>query len=623
MEIQPGRPSVNAGTVLTRIRQARKDRINLLVFPELAVPGYLLGDEWEYESFLRECESCADEIRRASGNMTVIFGSVGVDWNRRNEDGRIRKYNALFVAHNRKFIGPEGSGCNFVIKTLSPNYREFDETRHFFDLRKLALEQDKPVRKLIKPVKAGRLRLGCVLCEDGWDADYAVSPLQLLAAEKSDLFINCSSSPYTFNKNHKRNRVFLNKLPALKRPLLYVNNVGIQNNGKTVFSFDGCSTIYDAKGNSIECPVPFEDTTLTADIAPAASAQFEKKAEPEQDTIADIHRAIIYGSQKFLKLCRIERVVIGVSGGIDSAVVAALYSRILPPDRILAVNMPGQFNSMTTRNLARDLVRNLGCLYAEIPITESIELTRAQMGSIDVSSIDGSIKTHLELSGFMMENVQARDRSARILSALAAAFGAGFTCNANKSEMTVGYGTFYGDIAGFLANISDLWKMEVYELARHINSISGRQIIPQGILDVTPSAELSPAQNVDEKKGDPIIYPYHDLIFKLWVERWNRVSPEEILTWYAKGTLAAETGYAGDINDLFPTAAAFIADLERWWNLYQGVAVAKRIQAPPVLAVKRRAFGFDHREAQMGARYTSKYNRLKERLLKKAAGHRS
>jgi NAD+ synthase (glutamine-hydrolysing) len=239
----------------------------------------------------------------------------------------------------------------------------------------------------------------------------------------------------------------------------------------------------------------------------------------------------------------------------------------------------------------------------------------AQINGLTIKTIDGKMEQKLTLSGFMQENIQARDRSSRILAALASAFGGAFTCNANKSEMTVGYTTIYGDLGGYLAPISDLWKGEVYELAEYLNQeIFHREFIPCGSIDIVPSAELSENHNVDEGKGDPLIYPYHDRLFQSWVEWWNRATPEEILTWYAEGSLAKKLGFDGKISDIFPTAAEFIADLERWWNLYQGMGVAKRIQAPPVLAVKRRAFGFDHREAQMAPHYTQKYKILKKSI---------
>lgn len=617
MEVRPGRPDENCATVLDRIGAARADGVGLLVFPEMCIPGYLIADEWERDAFLRECEACADEVRRASEGMTVVFGSVGLDWTRRNEDGRVRKYNALFVAEDGAFVGPAGGPYPFVIKTLLPNYREFDDSRHFYDARKLAIEENRPLHDLVTPVRSRRCgSIGGVLCEDGWDMDYNASPLRMLARHACDLYVNISASPYTVSKNHKRHRVFAAQADALGRPLLYVNHVGIQNNGKTVFCFDGASCVYDGHGHVLETPGPFADTTLTVDLAPGGSGAFGEPVRPQPDTIADIHAALAYGTARFMEACGVGRVVVGLSGGVDSAVVAALYRRLLPPDRLLLVNMPGRHNSPTTIGLARELARNLGCLYAEVGIEDSVALTRRQIDGLAVHSPDGRVRTTLALSDLAVENVQARDRSSRILAAVASAFGGVFTCNANKSEATVGYTTLYGDLGGYLAGIADLWKTEVYDLARHLNAaVFGREVIPEGILRLTPSAELSPAQNVDEGKGDPLVYPYHDCLFRSWVEWWHRATPEEALRWYRDGELESRLGYAGKVSDVFADTAAFVADLERWWGLYQGMGVAKRIQAPPVLAVKRRAFGFDHRESQMGARYTRAYRNMRDALL--------
>jgi NAD+ synthase (glutamine-hydrolysing) len=185
--------------------------------------------------------------------------------------------------------------------------------------------------------------------------------------------------------------------------------------------------------------------------------------------------------------------------------------------------------------------------------------------------------------------------------------------------LTVGSSTLYGDLGGYLAALGDLWKSEVYSLGRYFNDVVfGREVIPEGIFTVVPSAELSEHQDVDQGKGDPLVYPYHDRLFFSWVQRWNRATPEEVLEWYAEGRLEAELGLKDvDLKALFPDAASFIRDLERWWNLYNGIAVAKRVQAPPVLAVSSRAFGFDHREALGKPFYSSRYLKLRERLLGK------
>jgi NAD+ synthase (glutamine-hydrolysing) len=614
MEVLPGRPRENTTTMLALIEVAKQDQVQLLVFPEMAIPGYLLGDEWERAAFLRECEACGNEIRSAATGLTVIFGNVGLDWRLKNEDGRTRKYNALFVAESGRFIGPIECPYPFVIKTLMPNYREFDDSRYFYDTRKLACELGRPLSKLIAPVVTACGRIGAVLCEDAWDSDYDVSPLKILAKHGVDFVVNASCSPFTFNKNNKRNRVFAAAAARIQRPLIYVNTTGLQNNGKTVFTFDGASCIYDGHGNSIEPLAPYTEGVIDFMMPVGGRQAFGVPIVPAADDVSMLFEAIRYGTRRFMKACGVDRVVVGASGGIDSAVVAAIYGCILPPEHLLLVNMPSQFNSSTTISLARELARNLGCGYMEIPIEESVHHTKTQLSEVEIQW--SGARRKLVLTDFLLENIQARDRSARVLAAIAAAFGGVFTCNANKSEMTVGYTTLYGDLGGYLANIADLWKGEVYALGRYLNThVYQRGVIPEGSFTVVPSAELSAAQAVDKGKGDPLIYPYHDCLFRTWVEDWNRVTPEEILEWYRDGSLEARIGYAGKVNALFPAVREFIADLERWWKQYQGLGVAKRIQAPPVLAVKRRAFGFDHRESQMGPRYTQRYEALKKDLI--------
>lgn len=616
MEVLPGKPWNNTAKVLEQLSAARADNVDLLVFPEMCVPGYLIGDEWEHDAFLRECEACGKEIEQASRGITAVFGNVGLDWSKHNEDGRVRKYNALFVASNGRIHGPEGTGFDFVVKTLLPNYRQFDDSRHFHDLRKVALERDCSLEDLIRPVTVNKLKLGCTLCEDVWEADYGFSPMAALAARSPDIMVNGSCSPYTFNKNSKRVQVFSSQAKRAGCPLLYANNVGIQNNGKTVFTFDGSSCVYDSLGGILAEAPRYEDTTITADIPLDRSKAQSNKAGTEQDTVADLYRAIEYGTRKFMDACGVKKVTVGISGGIDSSVVAAIYRRILAPEDLLLVNMPGEHTSRTTRTLAGELAERLGCLYAVVPISDSVSLTRQQVSGLRVTDMSGAVSTSLELSGAMLENVQARDRSSRVLSAISSAFGGVFTCNGNKAEATVGYATLYGDLAGYLANIADLWKMEVYELGRHLNKdIYPRKVIPDGCFDIRPSAELSPAHDVDRNMGDPLHYPYHDRLFKSWVEAWNRATPEDILEWRMEGALERNIGYEGNLDELFSSRPAFIEDLERWWNLYKGMGLAKRIQAPPVIAVKRRAFGFDHRESQIGPAYTRRYENLKNKYL--------
>ena len=442
-----------------------------------------------------------------------------------------------------------------------------------------------------------------------------------LAAKRPDLVVNLSASPFTRGKRGKRNRVFADKARVLGCPLAYVNCTGIQNNGKTLYTFDGSGTVYGSDGAVLEELPAYEETAKVVEIEGprvrwTSAASVAKNPEP--GSIAEIHAALRYGAREFLASTGLKRVVIGASGGIDSAVSAALFREVLEPRDLLLVNMPSRFNSATTRGLARALADNLGCLYAEVPIEDSLAVARAQLHGLEAFSADGSLHATLKLEGLADENAQARDRGARVLAGAAQAFGAVFSCNANKAELTVGYGTLYGDIAGFLAPLGDLWKGDVYAVGHFLNeSVYGREVIPEGIFDIVPSAELGAHQAVDEGKGDPLHYAYHDRLFFAWVQRWQRATPEEILEWYAAGVLSAELGLPADVDlkKLFPTPADFVADLERWWNLYNGIGVAKRVQAPPVLAVSSRAFGFDHREALGRAVYTERYRELKKKLL--------
>jgi NAD+ synthase (glutamine-hydrolysing) len=608
--------------MLTMIQQAQAQQVELIVFPEMAIPGYLLGDTWEQPSFLRDCEEYGNQIIAASRNICVVFGNVAVDWNKAGDDGRVRKYNACFVAQNGSLCTSNKFPYPFRIKTLHPNYREFDDTRHFYSLRKLAIELGEKTENLLQPVEVtldGRtVNLACILCEDGWCDDYCVKPISTLHENHDlSLIINISNSPFTLGKNNKRNRVFSKQAAETKTPLIYVNTTGLQNNGKTVYTFDGYSTVYNASGQVVAYCPPFVPALQVVELDLATKGDNLPAVEtPDDNGIDSICTALTYGVTEFLHHVGLEKVVIGVSGGIDSAVAAALYASVLGPDKLLLANLPSVYNSTTTKNLAKQLAKNLGARYTVVPIQPAVELTVSQLQAASVEGSDGTRAT-LTVSPFMIENIQARDRSARVLAGLAAAFGGGFTCNANKSELTVGYSTLYGDQAGFLAALGDLWKHQVYALGNYLNTkVYNKDVIPQDVFDIVPSAELSAAQSVDEGKGDPLVYPYHDYLFRAFMEWWNRATPEDILLWYSNNELEERLGCErGLIKHIFKSSSDFIADLERWWKLYSGMGVAKRIQAPPILAVSRRAYGFDHREAQNQPYYTANYYKLKAQLL--------
>ena len=274
-----------------------------------------------------------------------------------------------------------------------------------------------------------------------------------------------------------------------------------------------------------------------------------------------------YAIREWTKRNNIRNVVIGVSGGIDSAVSAALYASVLPRDAITLVNLPGPFTSATTRNLAQQLADNLGIPLRILDITRGVNATRDELTAAGFN-----------VAQPVFENIQARHRG-HLLAAIAASQNGVFACNTNKTEAAVGYGTLYGDIAGWLSLLGDLWKGEVYALGRALNAQN--PVIPEAVFNVKPSAELSAAQDVTQNLGDPFDYPYHDALFRAWVEHGE--TPETCLASWQAGTLATTLAFNGSIP--FSNEAAFAADMQRWWKLHTGIGAVKRLQAPPVLAV--------------------------------------
>lgn len=488
MKIAAGRPDVNTEKILQLIDAAEAQGADVVIFPELAISGKMLGDMIKQKSFVRDCEFCREKIIAAAKDIKIV-------------------------------VGEKFSGAGFDVKF--------------------------------------------------------------------------SSEPFSLDKN-----IYGEKIT---RPTICVGGVGIQNTGKTIYIFNGASAVFNSRGEVVQRAEPFKECLNFIDLE-----EIDKMPALEVPEISEaekIYRTISYGVKNFLEQIGVKKVVIGVSGGIDSAVAAALYAKVIGAENVLLVNMPSVFNSATTKNLSEQLAKNLGCKYFVVPIQESVDWTVKQLEGVGFN-----------VSNFVKENIQARDRSSRILAAIAASVGGVFTCNANKAESTVGYATLYGDAAGFLSALADLWKFQVYALANYMNEkIYGFEAIPQGIIDIVPSAELSTAQNVDEGKGDPLRYPYHDYLLRAFVEM--NLSPEDILQWYATGELEKNIGCeAGLVEKYFPTAQEFIADLERWWKQFKGMGVAKRIQSPPIIAVTNSPYGASF-ESQNGVHFTQKYFALKSKLL--------
>ena len=682
IQVHPGDPATNFQSMMHAIDYAKAVSTDILIFPELCLSGYMVGDLWDQVLFINDCLYYGDEIVKATANtnLTIIFGNVGIDERLRNLDGSLRKYNALYVASKGQLVSNPSQPYPFTIKTLLPCYRYFNEPRHFTSANVVAKERNLSLSDINQPLtictRQGAFTIAPVICEDSWDTNYPDCPTSLMVesakakGQHIDLIVNCSSSPYTIHKQEQRHALFSAQAKQYNTPIAYTNHVGIQNNGKNICIYDGCSTLYDVNGSVVEEVPAFENTvrpTLLKDTVWQPQPTVSLQTESTPTYIPTLFKALQYGIRQFLAQTGIKNIVIGASGGIDSAFNAALYSTVLPPENLYLVNMPSRYNSDMTKDLAYQLAQNIGCHYGVFPIEEGVNDTIAQLEGqtftksplktsshvhkhtlADDATISNSTtdticesqqfttnhteQTHvdtdldtttfLQLSTLAKENIQARDRSSRILAGIASAVNGAFTCNGNKTEFTVGYATMYGDLAGFLAVTGDVWKTDVYALARYMNEyIFKREVIPQGSIDVVPSAELSDAQDVTQGLGDPLQYEYHDCLFRAFVEGTphtlphQRLTPEDILCAYEKGTLEHLLGLPHPVSHYFTSTDQFINDLERWWKSFNGLAVAKRIQSPPLFLVSERAFGTDLSESQLKPYFSRTYHIIKERVL--------
>ena len=686
IQVHPGEPATNFQSMMQAIDYAKAVSTDILIFPELCLSGYMVGDLWDQVPFINDCLYYGEELVKATANtnLTIIFGNVGVDETLRNLDGSLRKYNALYVASKGQLVSNPSQPYPFTIKTLLPCYRYFNEPRHFTSANVVAKERNLSLSDINQPLtismRHGAFTIAPVICEDSWDTHYPDCPTSLMVesaktkGQHIDLIVNCSSSPFTIHKQEQRHALFSAQAKQYHTPIAYTNHVGIQNNGKNICIYDGCSTLYDVNGSIVEEVPAFENTvrpTLLKDtLWQLISHNNTNHIEQSKGDIVSTHvqinetiskyiahdtnstystnelyatmpnyiptlfKALQYGIRQFLAQTGIKKIVIGASGGIDSALNAALYSTILPLENLYLVNMPSRYNSDMTKDLAYQLARNIGCHYGVFPIEEGVNATIEQLENTSFTKYntpvipelhgDSNTTSLLQLSTLGKENIQARDRSSRILAGIASAVNGAFTCNGNKTEFTVGYATMYGDLAGFLAVTGDVWKTDVYALARYMNEhIFQREVIPQGSIDVVPSAELSDAQDVTQGLGDPLQYEYHDCLFRAFVEGTphtlphQRLTPEDILCAYENGILEHLLGLPNPISHYFTSTEQFINDLERWWKSFNGLAVAKRIQSPPLFLISERAFGADLSESQLNPYFSRGYEACKSRLLEK------
>ena len=536
-------------------------------------------------------------------------------------------------------------------KTLHPNYRFFDDDRHFYSVRKLAAEQGRPLSEWAVPFEVprrggGRFRFGAQLCEDIWCADYrwdgaVLDTLSLYAAAGAEAVFNLSSSPWTWQKNDKRNRTVRDILRPSPLPFLYVNHVGAQNNGKNILVFDGDTTAYEPDGAIAARARPWREQVVFAgggepprveaaasavpavSVKPSSSASQEMEADssttvsvppPASREVEAVYGAVLTGLRHLDHIRGgANRWLVGLSGGIDSSVVACLLERAFGAGRVFAVNMPTRFNAAVTRDNARGLAEEVGIDYLSVPIEE---LYGAVSRVVREAVFPRSAGDYTQL---VDENLQARIRGSDVLSGLAARHGLLFTNNGNKTEMALGYTTLYGDLAGAVAPIADLYKGQVYELGEYLNAeVYGKPVIPKNLLDrsTVPSAELSAEQDVTRGRGDPIKYGYHDAVLRQLIE--YRRHPADLMQWLLEGRLFAELGWGGRDGErtfgcYFPTPEAWLDDLA-WVEDQLRVSYFKRIQSPPLIVLSKRAFGFDLRETQVPPYRPRRWRELAERV---------
>jgi NAD+ synthase (glutamine-hydrolysing) len=602
-------PMENADRFLEKAREAVAQGADIIVGSEMMLAPYLRGDSYEEEGFVRDMWRAASYIRAESKRIdaVLIFGGIGLDTDADavGQDGRIRKYNAAFVAQGGKLV-QNRAGLNFAIKTLLPDYRIFDDNRHFTSLRTVAEETGVRTEALLQPfpvtIRDHEYELGVMLCEDMWDMDYTVKPAEALCKNGAEILINLSASNWSWQKNAKRDRVIKAICQEYGRPFVYVNNVGCQNNGKNYITFDGASTVYNVDGDIVAMCTPWEEDLQVVDVMENLPVCVRGRLSD----VAEMYIAIQVATQGYVNTLpkHLHKVVIGVSGGMDSALSVAFFAQLLGPDSVIGVNMPYKhYNADETKDDARLLCERLGVEYRVEPIDDIVDATAKASGAVPGT---GPHKT-----------IQATSRL-QVLVGIAATENAWFPCNANMTEIFYGYGTLNGDLRGDFSPWGNCLKQDVYRLADYMNKyIFKSEVIPQSIIDRQPMDELVEAGV--GTRGDPFQYGsvtengYHDQFVRAHVV--FRHGPDWFVEQYLAGSLEHELMLkAGALNTLFPTKEEWLSDLERCFSLFYA-NIRKHVQSVPMPLLDKRSFGWDLRES-VGVQYeTGRYTKLKLKLL--------
>jgi len=547
----------NVKKIISGIDWAKKQGADLVVFSELCVCGYPPRDFLEFDDFINKCYASVDAIREHADTIGVIIGGPARNTISEGKD----LFNSAFLLYEKEIKAE-------IHKTLLPNYDVFDEYRYFEPAFEWKIAEFK-----------GK-KLAITICEDIWNMGdnplYRITPMEKLMPYSPDVMINISASPYNYAQDIVRNSIVKAHTIKYKMPMLYCNTVGSQ----TEIVFDGGSLVYDINGNKIREMKYFEEDYALFELDELLAKDKTTSKIPEEiyyyssaevgygnDTIEyltnaknidEIHQALILGIRDYFSKMGFNKAILGASGGIDSAVVQALAVEALGKENVRAILMPSQFSTGHSVADAEQLSKNLCNLYDIVPIKNIFESFMAELKPVfkDLPF------------GLAEENIQARTRG-NLLMAVANKFGYILLNTSNKSELATGYGTLYGDMAGGLGVLGDLYKMQVYALARHINR--NKEIIPPNIITKPPSAELRPNQKDSDSLPeyeilDRVLYEYIEL----------RKGPKEIM---AKG--------------FDPALVARVLKLVNT-NEY------KRNQFCPIIRVSTKAFGIGRRVPIVG-----------------------
>lgn len=543
----------NGRKILEVARRAAEQGAELLVFPELVICGYPPKDMLLRSGFVDACDEAIDALAAALPPELGVL--IGHPTHRQQPAGC--QANAASLLHN-------GQVVDTVAKTLLPNYDVFDERRYFHP------------GSNVRPIEFGGLRLGVHICEDAWfgqpDTFYHTrpecerDPVAALIDAGVDLLVNLSASPFEIDKLKRRHTLLSRHCQNGNVPLVFVNQVG----GNDDLVFDGSSLVLDAAGEVQHQLDGFAEELRIVE-APATAATQPLQTASRSQQLLD---ALVIGLRDYAAKCGFKECVLGLSGGIDSAVACCLAARALGPEKVHALMMPSRYSSDHSVADSQQLATNLGLDAQLVPIDEvhqAYEATRVIGG--DLSG---------QPAGLADQNLQARIRGALVM-VRSNRYGWLPLATGNKSELAVGYCTLYGDMAGGFAVLSDVFKRDVYALARHINDISGQEIIPEHIITKPPSAELAPDQFDQDSLPD---YDTLDAILEGLVEREQSAAelslhhPPEVVRWVLQKL---------DRNEF------------------------KRRQMPPGIKLTRRAFG-SGRRMPMAARFTS-FERASEHEL--------